>query len=90
MDIEARDKGQYGDSKAVLERKDSALVQPERGSISTLINVDEKTVLRKIDRRVIPLMFACYFLQYLDKTLGESYLSPYLSRTDSHKSTMPT
>ncbi|ETN38213.1 uncharacterized protein HMPREF1541_06244 [Cyphellophora europaea CBS 101466] len=31
--------------------------------------VDEKALLRKIDWMIMPLMFGCYFLQYLDKTL---------------------
>lgn len=30
---------------------------------------DERKLKRKIDWRVVPLMFGCYFLQYLDKTL---------------------
>lgn len=73
MDIEARDTGQpHGDLKTAYDEKDTTLVRPESGSISTWIDVDEKRVRRKIDRRVIPLMFACYFLQYLDKTLGKT------------------
>ncbi|KAF4630248.1 hypothetical protein G7Y89_g7887 [Cudoniella acicularis] len=32
-------------------------------------DIDEKKLLRKIDRMTIPLMFACYGLQHLDKTL---------------------
>jgi len=31
--------------------------------------VDEKKLRRKIDWMVMPLMFACYFLEYLDKSL---------------------
>lgn len=31
--------------------------------------VDEKKLLRKIDWMVMPLMFLCYFLEYLDKSL---------------------
>ncbi|KPI40402.1 Thiamine pathway transporter THI73 [Cyphellophora attinorum] len=31
--------------------------------------VDEKSLVRKIDWMIMPLMWACYFLQYLDKTL---------------------
>jgi len=30
---------------------------------------DEKRLVRKIDWMIVPLMWACYFLQYLDKTL---------------------
>ncbi|KAK5750554.1 hypothetical protein LTS12_019344 [Elasticomyces elasticus] len=32
-------------------------------------DVDEKKLLRKIDWLVVPLMFCCYLLQYLDKSL---------------------
>ncbi|KAI7163577.1 major facilitator superfamily transporter, partial [Hortaea werneckii] len=31
--------------------------------------IDERRLLRKIDWMVVPLMFACYLLQYLDKSL---------------------
>lgn len=37
-----------------------------------LQHVDEKKLLRKIDFMVMPLMFFCYFLQYLDKSLCRS------------------
>lgn len=32
-------------------------------------NIDEKQLVRKIDRMIVPLMFCCYLLQYLDKSL---------------------
>jgi hypothetical protein len=31
---------------------------------------DEKKLVRKIDWMIVPLMWLCYCLQYLDKTLG--------------------
>lgn len=31
----------------------------------------EKRLLRKIDWMIMPLMWSCYTLQYLDKTLGK-------------------
>lgn len=31
--------------------------------------VNEKLVVRKIDWRIIPIMFACYTMQFLDKVL---------------------
>jgi len=31
--------------------------------------VDEKGLVRRIDWMIVPIMFACYFLQYLDKSL---------------------
>ena len=32
-------------------------------------DVDEKRLVRKIDWMIVPLMFCCYLLQYLDKSL---------------------
>ncbi|KAI0127941.1 allantoin permease [Xylariales sp. AK1849] len=36
---------------------------------TTMTEVDEKKLVRKIDWWIVPLMWACYNLQYLDKTL---------------------
>lgn len=33
--------------------------------------VDERRLVRRIDWMIVPIMFACYFLQYLDKSLRE-------------------
>lgn len=33
--------------------------------------VDEARLRRQIDWRIMPVMWACYTLQYLDKTLSE-------------------
>jgi hypothetical protein len=38
--------------------------------VGTLTPEDEKKLVRKIDWMVMPLMWGCYCLQYLDKTLG--------------------
>lgn len=32
-------------------------------------DIDEKRLVRKIDWMIVPLMFCCYLLQYLDKSL---------------------
>lgn len=32
-------------------------------------DVDEKRLVRKIDWMIVPMMFMCYLLQYLDKSL---------------------
>lgn len=32
-------------------------------------DIDEKRLVRKIDWMIVPLMFCCYLMQYLDKTL---------------------
>lgn len=42
--------------------------------------VDEKKLVRKIDWMVMPLMFLCYFLEYLDKSLCK-YRRPSTSPT---------
>ncbi|GAB7322088.1 hypothetical protein MBLNU13_g03122t1 [Cladosporium sp. NU13] len=39
------------------------------GDVRPMSAADEKALLRKIDWRIMPLMFGCYTLQYLDKTL---------------------
>ena len=36
-------------------------------------SIDEKRLVRKIDFQIVPLMFCCYFLQYLDKSLRMKY-----------------
>ncbi|KAH9432924.1 hypothetical protein MCOR02_007597 [Pyricularia oryzae] len=48
---------------------DAALQFLNNGTATVMTEADEKRLLRKIDRTIMPLMFACYFLQYLDKTL---------------------
>jgi hypothetical protein len=49
---------------------DAALefLQAEGGAI--LSEIDEKKLVRKIDWMIMPLMWACYNLQYLDKVLS--------------------
>lgn len=39
----------------------------ETGTEQTV--VDERALVRRIDWMIVPIMFACYFLQYLDKSL---------------------
>ncbi|TID19652.1 Major facilitator superfamily domain [Venturia nashicola] len=43
----------------------------------------EKALVRKIDWRIMPLMWCCYFLQYLDKTLI-NYAAVMGLYTDAH------
>jgi len=31
--------------------------------------IDEKALVRKIDRRIVPIMFLCYLMQFVDKVL---------------------
>ena len=39
-------------------------------AVGELTAEEEKKLVRKIDWMIMPLMWACYCLQYLDKTLG--------------------
>lgn len=39
------------------------------GPVREMTEQDEKTLRRKIDWMIMPLMWSCYCLQYLDKTL---------------------
>jgi sugar phosphate permease len=41
----------------------------QEGETYTFTAEDEKKLVRKIDWMIMPLMWSCYFLQYLDKTL---------------------
>lgn len=52
----------------------------EESEEGTVIAVDEKTLVRKIDWMIVPIMFACYFLQYLDKSLCMLPSVPVCSR----------
>lgn len=45
-----------------------------------LSDIDEKALVRKIDLMILPLMWCCYCLQYLDKTL-----STYLGHQSKHE-----
>ena len=47
---------------------DEALKFLRDGGVSSAAEISEKALLRKIDWML--LMFACYFLQYMDKTLS--------------------
>jgi hypothetical protein len=40
--------------------------------VGELTAEDEKKLVRKIDWMIMPLMWCCYCLQYLDKTLGRA------------------
>lgn len=38
-------------------------------AVGESVEIDEKKLMRKVDWMMMPLMFACYYLQYTDKTL---------------------
>jgi hypothetical protein len=52
--------------------------------VGPMTEEDERKLVRKIDWMIMPLMWACYCLQYLDKTLGMSIIdTSYRLCTDS-------
>ncbi|SPB47312.1 unnamed protein product [Aspergillus niger] len=64
VDVESKADGHVSFGQA-----DAALEYLRAGEVATFSDVDEKKLLRKIDWMVVPLMWAIYFLQYLDKIL---------------------
>ncbi|KAK7951065.1 uncharacterized protein PG986_006793 [Apiospora aurea] len=63
------DREVLGKGPAPVRDGDAALQYVNKGEVIEMTPEDEKSLLRKIDLRIVPLMFGCYFLQYLDKTL---------------------
>lgn len=60
-----------------------AFLPKENTHVVELTAEQEKALVRKIDRRIVPLMWCCYFLQYLDKTLI-NYAAVMGLYTDAH------
>ena len=58
-----------------------ALYQQHAGE--TLDPLEAKNVLRKIDRRIVPILFMIYLLQYLDKN-GINYASVFGLEDGTH------
>ncbi|KAK4938974.1 hypothetical protein LTR28_009472, partial [Elasticomyces elasticus] len=53
-----------------IDDGDAALQFLRRASkVAEMTRADEKKLVRKIDLMIMPLMWCCYCLQYLDKTL---------------------
>ncbi|KAK8055185.1 hypothetical protein PG993_000412 [Apiospora rasikravindrae] len=63
------EKDVLGKGPVPVQDGDAALQYVNAGEMTEMTPEDEKRLLRKIDLRIVPLMFGCYFLQYLDKTL---------------------
>ena len=64
----------YEDGKVIDSKKvDEALHFLDDSNVAEgqLSEINDKKLMRKIDWMLMPLMFACYFLQYSDKTLRE-------------------
>lgn len=63
---------------------DAALEYLAREDTTIMTDIDEKKLVRKIDFMIVPLMWLCYFLQYLDKTLSKSH-SPKVQQCDPRR-----
>jgi hypothetical protein len=76
VDEKVPEKAAYANGDKALE----FLRYNEEGEEGTVVHIDEKALVRKIDWMIVPIMFACYFLQYLDKSLCTSQSSLSLLR----------
>ncbi|KAF2621378.1 MFS general substrate transporter [Macroventuria anomochaeta] len=65
IDEKVPEKNAYKDADKALE----FLRFNEDSEEGTVVAIDEKALIKKIDWMIVPIMFACYFLQYLDKSL---------------------
>lgn len=68
VDEKVPEKSAFKDADKALE----FLRYNEEGEEGTVVDINEKALVRKIDWMIVPIMFACYFLQYLDKSLCKS------------------
>ena len=59
---------------------DAALEYLNHEDTTLMSEVDEKKLVRKIDWMIVPLLWLCYCLQYLDKTLSMTLSPPPLPR----------
>ena len=69
VDIDAKTGLAVGKADAALE-----FLHGEDNAVA--IEISEKALVRKIDWMVMPLMWAAYNLQYLDKVLSKCYPTP--------------
>lgn len=64
------DVNDLGPEKAAYKNADKALEFLKHNKTGDERDaVDEKKLVKRIDWMMVPIMFACYFLQYLDKSL---------------------
>ncbi|KAF2090099.1 allantoin permease [Saccharata proteae CBS 121410] len=61
--------GKVDEDGIVPNGGDEALDFLRREAVGELTEIDENKLVRKIDWMIVPLMWCCYCLQYLDKTL---------------------
>ncbi|KAJ6021785.1 hypothetical protein N7540_007289, partial [Penicillium herquei] len=69
-----------------IGKADAALEFLHQGDNAVAIEIDEKALVRKIDWMIMPLMWAAYNLQYLDKVLI-NYASVMGLLSDTHMQT---
>ncbi|KAJ9602289.1 hypothetical protein H2200_013144 [Cladophialophora chaetospira] len=55
--------------KLAVREVDGALAFLRNEADASIIELDEKKLLRKIDYRILPILFGVYVLQYIDKSL---------------------
>lgn len=55
--------------KTVQGETETGLLYSERSSNNTQTHSNHAAIYRKLDIRIIPLAFLCYFLQFLDKVI---------------------
>ena len=62
-----------GGEKAIVSTKDvdEAFRFLSDVDVDRAVQVDDKKLMRRVDWMLMPLMFACYYLQYTDKTLSQ-------------------
>nr|POF07663.1 thiamine pathway transporter thi73 [Quercus suber] len=60
---------QIGEIQNITDADDALDYLRHEGDIPLMTEADERALRRKIDRMIMPLMWCCYCLQYLDKTL---------------------
>jgi len=64
--------GSVGVVEEVSKDGDEALrFLKNQHAVGEMTAEDEKKLVKKIDWMIMPLMWSCYCLQYLDKTLGK-------------------
>nr|POE62895.1 putative transporter [Quercus suber] len=60
---------QTGEIQSISDADNALAYLRHEGDLPPMSRADERTLRRKIDRMIMPLMWSCYCLQYLDKTL---------------------
>lgn len=56
--------------KLAIHEVDGALAFLQNEADASITELDQKRLVRKIDFRIMPLLFGVYVLQYIDKSLS--------------------